>query len=570
MRRWWIPLVVSLPGLVAQADAAVEARLDRDHVALGDTINLTIEAEGASGNPNLSPLRKDFDVQGVSTGSQTTIVNGSMHSSLQWSVVLVPRHGGMLDIPAIDVGSQKTSPLRVLVDASRNAGNGANPSGGMQPANPGGDAGSPVFIESSFAPERPYVGQAAIYTVRLYYAVSPFDAALDVSSTDNGDLRQVGRDQNGSAMVRGRRYDVLERHYLLLPEHSGSLHIPAPVFSGRAMPDINGVFDDSPGIRSLHVVGRPMEVQVRPRPAQANDPWLPAQSVTLTIDPPAAASLHAGEPFSLVVHEAGEGVTAAQLPEIALPAIPGAQVYPEPSSTEEHARDGTLHAERTRRFAIVADRAGSLHVPGVAVPWWDLASDRPAVARVSLPDLRVQAGVAATNAGAGGDTSGTGASATRPGAWSSSNATLRGWQIATLALSVLLVATFAWGWRRGAAADDETTSDDGSPDSLPGSEPRALSRALAAGDPATIARALCDAAPGTRPRHLRDVAQRLADPGQREAVQAFDAARWSSDGQPSAQALERLRTAFARTPRWTQPARDGRAKAGILPPLYPD
>ncbi|HEY2346132.1 MAG TPA: BatD family protein [Xanthomonadaceae bacterium] len=566
MKRWWIVSAVLLLCFAASADAAVRASLDRDHVALGDAVNLTIESDGSSssGKPDLSALQKDFDVRGVSTGSQTTIVNGSMHSSVQWSVGLVPRRSGMIDIPALDFGGQRTSPLRVLVDPARTSGAnaGTNPSGDMQPSTHG--SGS-VFLDSAIAPEHPYVGQAAIYTVRLYYAATLLEASLEVPNTDNGDLRQVGEDERGSAVVQGRRYDVLERHYLLQPEHSGSLHVPAPVFQGRAMPDLSGGFDDELGGTGLRAIGKAIDEQVRPRPAQASDPWLPAQSVTLSIDPPASTP-HAGEPFSVVVHESGEGVTASQLPEITLPAIAGAQVYPEPSSTEEHARDGSLRAERTRRFAIVVDHAGPLHLPDLTVPWWDLANDHAALARASLPDVQVQPGATVQNAN-GGNASTSGDAATQPVA--SPAGALRAWQVATLALAVLLVLTFAWGWRRGQVGEgDGSTDDDASMGPLP-QDRQALPRALAAGDPAAIAQALCDAAPAPRPHHLHEVARRLADPAQRDALQAFDAARWRGDGQPPEQVLARLREAFARAPRWAAPVKSTTA-AGVLPPLYPD
>jgi hypothetical protein len=95
-----------------------------------------------------------------------------------------------------------------------------------------------------------------------------------------------------------------------------------------------------------------------------------------------------------------------------------------------------------------------------------------------------------------------------------------------------------------------------------------LSRALSLGDPSAIAQALLEAVPGSPVRNLGEAAQRLDDATQRDAVLAFDAARWSADGAPSAEALARLRAAFAHPPRWV-----GRTRSmtddDVLPPLYP-
>ena len=60
-----------------------------------------------------------------------------------------------------------------------------------------------------------------------------------------------------------------------------------------------------------------------------------------------------------------------------------------------------------------------------------------------------------------------------------------------------------------------------------------------------------------------------ADPDQRRAVLAFEAARWQGDGKASPTALAALHVAFAGGARWA----DDRASAavpGALPPLYPD
>ena len=559
-------------GAALHANAAVRAWLDRDHIALGDSITLTIEADGSSGNPDLAELRKDFDVGGMATGSQTTIVNGSMKSSVQWSVTLMPRHAGAIDIPALAVGGERTLPLRVSVDAHAAA--EANGAASTQPTS-AANADKSIFVESTVAPTNPYVQQAAIYTVRLYYAVTPLDAGLDVAPPDNGDLRQIGDDATTSVMVQGRRYDMLERHYLLQPERSGALHIPAPVFHGRTMADINNLFDDatSAGGGEVRVPGKPIDLQVRPRPQQVSVPWLPARALQLAVDPP-TAPVHAGEPFSFVVRVDGEGVTAAQLPEIQLPTIPGVQVYPEPSSTSERARGGSLVAERSRRFAIVPEHAGDLRLPALEMPWWDVVNDHAAVAHLDLPALQVLPGAGGQN-----DTS-SGTSQPADGATISSTASslsagnasaLRVWQIATLSLALLLAVSLWWGWRRGSGDNGSSESAHAAVERSPSGTPT-LSRALALGDSVAIAQALIEAAPAVpnspAPHSLGEVARRLDDPVQRAAVLAFDAARWSADGVPSEQALAQLRSAFAQPPRWAgrtrSPSRDD-----ALPPLYP-
>ena len=559
-----ILIALSLSIIAMQATAAVHATLDRSRVTAGNNVVLTVTSDVSGAQPNFAPLTADFDVRGTSSGSQTTIVNGSMQSNMQWSVVLAPKHAGTITIPALAVGNQHTQPVQLDVSAQELP-------QAPDSATAGAASGAPVFIETSIAPANPYVQQAMIYTLRLYYAVTLVDGVLPVPTSDNGDLRQIGDDANSQTIVQGRRYTVVERNYLLQPEHSGAMHIVSPTFHGRALGDVDNLFDDgmSGSSGDLHAIGKPLDVQVRARPANAGDPWIPAQTLTLTIEPP-HAPMHAGEPFTIVATIDGEGVTAAQLPEIALPAIAGAQVYPEPSTTTERLRNGELFAERTRRFAIVPRQAGDLKMPDLTMPWWDITNDRAALARASLPVLHVLPGAATQNGSGASTASGNGVAQTALSAASgmpTNAASLRIWQIATCILAVLLAFALWWGWRRGprdAAVPVQATAAN---DRIPNRAPT-LHRALALGDASAITQALIEAMPQGPARHLGEVAQQLADPAQREAVRAFDAARWSADDVAPASTLAALRSAFKSPPHWV-----GRAAATVrdssLPPLYP-
>lgn len=565
--------VLALFALAAMmnAEAAVHATLDRDHVAPGQTITLTLTADGNPGKPDLSPLRKDFDVEGVASGSQTTIVNGSVSSSLQWSVTMAPRHAGLIDIPPLQVGNERSAPLRVLVDGA--AAPGGSPQALPDASAPSastrgpGKPGDPAFIEDSIEPQTPYVGQTVVYTLRLFFAVNPINASLSLADASNGDLRQIGQDQRGMQVVQGTPYQVLERHYLLQPERSGALHIPAPVFQAQVMPGMVDPFSDDMGMGAVSARGRALDLTVRPRPAAAADPWLPASSVQLTVDP-VADSARAGEPFSLTVHETGQGVAAAQLPEIVLPPIAGAQVYPEPSTTSESIVDGKLQSQRTRRFAIVPAQSGSLRLPELTIPWWDVNADRAALARLVPPAVAVAPGRAGAVASGSGD-----AAAMTPDAnpvsppIATSPTELRRWQIATGTLIALLLLAIAWGWRRGSGARTTVPPSPDDAAGLPLPSPR-LAQALASGDAAQIASALCAAAPGPRSTQLAQIAERLADPDQRRAVLAFEAARWQGDGNASPTALAALHVAFAGGARWVVPKAAANAPQ-VLPPLYP-
>src|SRR3546814_5048856 len=117
-------------------------------------------------------------------------------------------------------------------------------------------AGSAAFIETQIDDEDPYVQQSVGYTLRLYYATPLVSGQLDQATPDGASLQRVGSDLQYTRLVGGKRYTVVERRFLLVPERSGPLTIPGARFSGRGS---GGFFDDvfGNGSRELRANGAP-------------------------------------------------------------------------------------------------------------------------------------------------------------------------------------------------------------------------------------------------------------------------------------------------------------------------
>jgi hypothetical protein len=206
-------------------------------------------------------------------------------------------------------------------------------------------------------------------------------------------------------------------------------------------------------------------------------------------------------------------------------------------------------------------------MPDLSIPWWDVINDRAALARLVMPTLRVAPGTATKGAiGQSNPAYGSASAADSPVVARE----VRTWQAVAAALAALLLVSLVWGARRGRVAAPDEEGGDLATQTQRGAS--ALASALESGVPAAIVQALLDAAArGTphedRPRHLAEVARRLDDPAQHDAVLAFDASRWRAGGDPS-QAVARMREAFARSPQWRVPERSG-PRSAALPPLYP-
>lgn len=551
-RRWWQLLALLLLSLLSAAAAAqTRAWLDRDRIGAGETVTLNIEASGASSAPDYTPLQQDFTISGNTSSRQLKLVNGRSSSHTLYAVALRPRREGVLTIPALAVGNQRTQPLALVV----------TPASAQVPARAGDD----VFVESEADDLDPYLQQSVGWVVRLYSAVPLVSGQLDQGAPEGASLQQVGDDAQYSRQIDGRRYQVVERRYLLIPERSGTLTIPGATFEGRGAA---GFFDDFLGNgRSgvLRASAAPRFLHVRPVPAKAPQPWLPLHGLTLRYQS-APQVLQAGAAATLTVEATADGASASQMPDLQLPPIAGVQVFAEPVQVDETFSDGRPRVKLTRQFSLVPTRGGPVTLDGMQLGWWDVRSG--AAQTATLPALEWTVAPAVDQAGTAAGPSVAAGAAVPPAPDASRAAASRGWVLAALLFAALWLLTLIWGLRQrtppmrpvgdtAAAGASATTA--GRPATGTGD----LKRALATGDFGEIGDLLCAMA---RPpaRDLDEVRARLQDPAQRGALDAMQHARWGGGDGVAARA--RLREAFAIGPRWQtglEPA------PSPLPPLYP-
>ncbi|RRT95216.1 hypothetical protein EGJ34_22025, partial [Stenotrophomonas sp. 278] len=102
-------------------------------------------------------------------------------------------------------------------------------------------ANATAFLEMEVDDDAPYVQQSVGIVVRLYYASQLLSGELGLDAPDGASLQRVGQDRSLVREVNGRRFNLVERRYLLIPERSGPLLLPGPRFEGRAA---GGFFDE--------------------------------------------------------------------------------------------------------------------------------------------------------------------------------------------------------------------------------------------------------------------------------------------------------------------------------------
>ena len=537
--------------------AATRAWLEQPQVTLGQAVTLNVETDAVSATPDLTPLMRDFEVEGQSDSRSVRMVNGRMSASTTFSLTLRPRRAGTLAIPALQVGNERTAPLTLEVGATATARAASN---GL------------VFVETEVDDPNPYVQQSVGVTVRLYYATPLVSGQLDLDPPDGALLQRVGEIVQSSREIDGRRYSTAERRFLLVPERSGALILPGARFEGRGA---GGWMDDLLGgnSRQVNITGAPRTLQVRPQPAGAPQPWLPVRDLRMRYTA-VPQQLRTGEAGTLTIETTVVGATQAQLPELPTPSIPGAQVFAEPPQFDERFVGGTPQVTLTHRYSVVPSHAGRLVLPGTAMAWWDVRAG--AARRATLPDLTLPVVVGTgspSSVPVAGAARGT---ATLP-AGPDDDILLEGerrvpshlWPWLAAGFAVLWLITLLWALTRRAGTSSgprtRVHAQAGAPVTAPATHTAAdLKRALDAGELDDIEDVLRGMA---RPAavDLDDLHRRLATASQRGAVELLRRARWA--GGDAAQARAALREAFRGGPRW-QTADTGDVEEP-LPPLYP-
>ena len=378
-----VPLLLLLA--TSAAYAALRATVDNTQVAPGDSVQLTLIHDGRShSEPDLSPLKQDFDIVSRSTSTSFQIVNGSASSSTQLTLLLAPKRSGPLIIPAIAWDSDRSGPIALNVTSnSSQQGAGAPP--------------SRLFLETTAEPKSPYVQAAVHVTVKIFIAAQLSHADLEFPTTDAAAIRQAGRDENGTTERNGQLYQVVVRHYVLTPQHSGHLVIPGPVLSGEILVSqrqgngntndpFSGFFGNSP-FAGMMATRKPVRVNsdsivldVEPRPAGAGSSyWLPARNVTLTAQwSPAQTQVHVGDPITVNLHLQAQDTTSAELPDLSsllqLPA--GIKAYPDEPKLKDSGQGDTVVSERDQSIALIADQPGQFTLPELRLSWWDTQSNQ--------------------------------------------------------------------------------------------------------------------------------------------------------------------------------------------------
>ncbi|MCB4435928.1 BatD family protein [Alteromonas sp. McT4-15] len=357
---------------------AVEATIDRNPVMLDEAIRLTITADGSVERDafDSSPLLKDFVVGRTSVSSQTSIVNFDTKRTTVWTTTLFPRKEGVFTIPALTIEGKRTKPIEVQVI----------------PVQEQSGVARDYFVTTDIDLTEAYLNQQLLYTVKLYLSSNIERGSLQAPEMQNAEITQLGEDKQYTDIVNGRRYQIIERQFAVVPQASGEFILRGPIFTGEVMAaNTNQRFGFFNRTQQINRVGPDITVNIKPIPSDIDYPWLPSEMVRVDEEWPQGDVFVAGEPVTRIVTLTALGVVEEQLPDIPEFYPPNFKLYPDQSNTTTVERDQNLISQRQTSLAIIPTEAGSFVLPEITIPWFNTLTEQTEYATIPARTITVEA-----------------------------------------------------------------------------------------------------------------------------------------------------------------------------------
>ncbi len=357
--------LLTLLVLSAVTLAEIRSDVDRETIGMGESLRLTITGDASErlDQLDLAALQFDWEILSSSSSTNTSFINGSRSTTRTLSLDLLPLRDGILSIPSLSTGGNRTTPIAITV----------NP----QTVSAGGDDSVRFSIEID--KRDVYIQEQVILTVTIEQAINLDGAEVTQLELSGAMVEELTR-RNFQRQINGRLWRVTQLRYAIYPQQRGILEIPSLSLTAREVLPGRSLLGARLGKR-FRLSEDTIAITVKPVPEDfPGDVWLPASSLELAQSwstPP--ESMEIGDSTTRTLTLAAEGLLSSQLPSITSMSdsskITGIRVYPDQESSDQIERTDGFLGQCTRSEALVASGSGSWTLPEVRVPWWNTETD---------------------------------------------------------------------------------------------------------------------------------------------------------------------------------------------------
>lgn len=380
---------ILLSGVALASDTKLNASVDRNKIYETDTLNLILSGEIAIdisfgglmnfsrsqlATPELSILEDDFEILDQQQQYNMKSINGQSTSEVTWRYTLAPKRSGTLVIPQIEYQGASSEAISIEVLPGKAPVNADNP--------------PQVFLEVEVDKTSAYVQEQVMYTLRLYASDHLASGDLSDPAPIDAIVEKLGDDNKYFRMAYNQRYEVIERKYLLFPQKSGELVVPAQSF--------NGLLIDTRSRNRVRVRENSEQISLNIKPPAASfsgQSWLPATSLELSEKwDGQPESINVGDSLTRIIEINALGLLGSALPPLPLSDISGMKVYPDQPVVDSYEHDSGVQSLRRETYALVAVQSSQTQLPEIRIPWWDTVNDVERIAVIPARPLIINTG----------------------------------------------------------------------------------------------------------------------------------------------------------------------------------
>jgi hypothetical protein len=349
--RLWLVIGLLLTATGAFADVSVVASVDRNHVAFGESVALTIVVQGTQGGSQPSIPRVDgLNFDGPSTQSSFSLNNGQMSQSISFVYQVTPARTGEFTIPAIAVNvggkSYSTEPIRLVVEK----GSGQN------------DSSQEIFARAMVPSKQVYLGQTEPVGVLVFARADlPYKGLSSFNYEADGlGFKYLPNVKPGTQVINGESYNVGVIQGAISPERTGTLNFgPCILKAQLTVPRRGGrngwPFDDSMFDQMLPEEGRPADF------GGAIGQW----KLDVTAKP---TDIAVGDPITVTIKVSGNGnIDTVPMPKFG--PLDGFKTYDPTTKTTKD--DLNTTGERVMQQVLIAKSTDVKELPEVRLAYFD-------------------------------------------------------------------------------------------------------------------------------------------------------------------------------------------------------
>ena len=189
----WLFFAVGAAFPAAAPAADIRAFVDRNRIAPGESLHLTVAVSGGEGEVDTSAI-KDFKILSRGTSSSIQIVNGRTSRQVQTRFVLMPLKKGTLTIPplkvTVDGRVQETREISITV--------AKDTSGRKSQRN--------LLVQGGVSNSTPYEGEQILYRFKLLSAVKIANARFQEPQFDGFAAKQIEETKTYQTVFEGAQF----------------------------------------------------------------------------------------------------------------------------------------------------------------------------------------------------------------------------------------------------------------------------------------------------------------------------------------------------------------------------